>query len=342
MAFLTTGANIIRMLHSLSLVWEIGAKKTGVSCWRLPGAGKKPGRAAGRIFQDMDSPPPSRPIGKIRDESGAGAKAFIILPLSSVQMGREPAFLRSIHGFDSPADVWQDESAGADAGDSAGEIQLFSEGAVMLDVIVKLVLAVVLGGIIGLEREFGQKPAGLRTNILICAGSTMMMALSGIILGGAPVGSADSLRIASGVITGMGFIGAGTIIQAHRHVHGLTTASTLWAVAGLGLVIGAGYFLIAAIYTGILTIVLLSFPLVEHLVPHRSIVRYNLRVAGIEAVDELRGLAAATGEKVDEIFFRRETNGAVLVFVITERPSRARTFRDKIAALGEIVEIRID
>jgi len=59
-------------------------------------------------------------------------------------------------------------------------------------------------------------------------------------------------------------------------------------------------------------------------------------------VDELRRLASATGEKVDEIFFRRDANGAVLVFVITERPSRARSFRDKIASLGEIVEIRID
>jgi putative Mg2+ transporter-C (MgtC) family protein len=64
----------------------------------------------------------------------------------------------------------------------------------MIEVILKLVLAVVFGGIIGLEREFSQKPAGLRTNILICIGATMMMALSGIMLGGAASGSADALR----------------------------------------------------------------------------------------------------------------------------------------------------
>src|SRR5512147_3078590 len=100
----------------------------------------------------------------------------------------------------------------------------------MLDIAVKLVLSVVLGGIVGWERESSRKPAGFRTNILICAGSAMMMALSGSMSGPGSFGSADSLRIAAGVITGMGFIGAGTIIQAHGHVHGLTTASTLWAV----------------------------------------------------------------------------------------------------------------
>jgi len=212
----------------------------------------------------------------------------------------------------------------------------------MLDVVVKLVLAVVLGGIIGLEREFSQKPAGLRTNILICAGSTMMMALSGIMLGGVPVGAADSLRIAAGVITGMGFIGAGTIIQAHGHVHGLTTASTLWAVAGLGLVIGAGYYAIAAIYTGILVFTLLAFPRIELLIPHRSVLHYHVRVSGIEAVDDLRRAAAASRMKLDEISFRKEDGAAALTFIMVERLARARTFREEIAKLGEIVEIRVD
>jgi len=212
----------------------------------------------------------------------------------------------------------------------------------MFDVVVKLVLAVVLGGIIGLEREFSQKPAGLRTNILICAGSTMMMALSGIMLGGAPLGSADSLRIAAGVITGMGFIGAGTIIQAHGHVHGLTTASTLWAVAGLGLVIGAGYYAIAVIYTVILVITLVAFPLIERLIPHRSALHYHVRVAGIEAVDDLRRTASASRIKLDEISFRKEDGTALLSFILVERLARARAFREKIARLGEIVEIRVD
>ncbi|MDD8014355.1 MAG: MgtC/SapB family protein, partial [Acidobacteriota bacterium] len=113
----------------------------------------------------------------------------------------------------------------------------------LLEILLKLLLAVALGGLIGLEREASQKPAGFRTNILVCIGSSMMMTLAGLLVQ-TKGGTSDSLlRMASGVITGIGFLGAGTIIQAQGMVAGLTTASTLWVVAGLGLVIGAGYYL---------------------------------------------------------------------------------------------------
>jgi putative Mg2+ transporter-C (MgtC) family protein len=212
----------------------------------------------------------------------------------------------------------------------------------MLEVAVKLVLAVVLGGIIGLEREFSQKPAGLRTNILICIGSTMMMALSGIMLGGAAPGSADALRIAAGVITGLGFIGAGTIIQAGGHVHGLTTASTLWAVAGLGLVIGAGYYAYAVLYTGIVVVTLFVFPIIERMVPHRASFHYLLRVGSIEAVDELRREAAAARIKLEDLSFRRDGESGVLGFHIVTSVANARAFRNKIPAVGVIIEAHVD
>jgi len=212
----------------------------------------------------------------------------------------------------------------------------------MLDVVLKLILAVFLGGIIGLEREFSRKPAGLRTNILICAGSAMMMTLSGIMLGSAPLGSADSLRIAAGVITGMGFIGAGTIIQAQGHVHGLTTASTLWVVSGLGLVIGAGYYLIAAIYTGIVVITLFVFPTLERLIPHRTVFHYLVRVGSIASVDVLRKEASAAQMKLEDLAFRKEGNSAVLSFDLWSTLRRARTFRERIEKVGEIVELRVD
>lgn len=123
-------------------------------------------------------------------------------------------------------------------------------------------LAVALGGIVGLERESSQKPAGFRTNVLICVGATMMMVLSRLILQGKE-GNGESLsRIAAGVITGIGFIGAGTIIQARGSVLGLTTAATLWAVAGLGLVIGAGYYWIAIIFAALILLTLLCFALI--------------------------------------------------------------------------------
>jgi len=87
------------------------------------------------------------------------------------------------------------------------------------EIVLKLLLAVALGGLIGLERESSHKPAGFRTNILICIGSTMAMILSGLLLEGQE-GSGDFTRIAAAVITGMGFIGAGSIIQARGNGYG--------------------------------------------------------------------------------------------------------------------------
>lgn len=210
----------------------------------------------------------------------------------------------------------------------------------MLDIVLKLVLAVVLGGIVGWERESSRKPAGLRTNILICVGSTMMMALSGLMLGSAPLGSADALRIAAGVITGMGFIGAGTIIQSHGHIHGLTTASTLWAVAGLGLIIGAGFFAVAAVYTLVLVTTLLAFPMIERLIPQRSVFHYRVRVPSIQAVDELRREAACARLKLEDLTFQKTGETAVLSFHLETGVAQARAFREKILSIGEIVEVR--
>jgi putative Mg2+ transporter-C (MgtC) family protein len=110
------------------------------------------------------------------------------------------------------------------------------------DLLGRLALAVLLGGIVGVERELSGKPAGLRTNILICLGSALLMDLSmtvGLMDGDVRVG--DPARIAAQVVTGVGFLGAGTIMQARGEVVGLTTAATIWVVAAIGLAVGAGH-----------------------------------------------------------------------------------------------------
>src|SRR5512136_3324789 len=129
----------------------------------------------------------------------------------------------------------------------------------ILQILLKLILAIALGGLIGLEREASQKPAGFRTNILVCVASAMMMTLATLLVEGKG-GSPDALvRMAAGVITGVGFLGAGTIFQSRGTIAGLTTASTLWLVAGLGLVIGAGYYVPALIFTALTIATLLLF-----------------------------------------------------------------------------------
>jgi len=135
-------------------------------------------------------------------------------------------------------------------------------------IMLKLLLAVLFGGAIGIERETSHKPAGLRTNILICASATMMMILSQLSVGGKDLGG-EAMRIAAGVITGVGFLGAGAIIQSRGAVHGLTTASTIWAVAVLGLVLGAGYYLPAAVFTAVIIVTLVLLRKVEAVIARK-------------------------------------------------------------------------
>lgn len=113
-----------------------------------------------------------------------------------------------------------------------------------IEMIVKLAFAFVLGGLIGLEREGRGRPAGLRTNMLVCVGATMLTMVSLLAFSS----NIDSVaRIVAGILTGIGFLGAGTIINSHNQVHGLTTAATVWTVAGIGVVLGLGYYFIAIV-----------------------------------------------------------------------------------------------
>lgn len=127
------------------------------------------------------------------------------------------------------------------------------------DDLTKILLAIAVGGVIGLEREYRHKAAGFRTLIFICLGSTLFTIWS-LELGG---GNSDATRIASNIVTGVGFLGAGAIIQDRGHIIGLTTAATIWLVAGLGMGIGAGAYAMVLAVTAITLVVLFLFPPVE-------------------------------------------------------------------------------
>ena len=126
-------------------------------------------------------------------------------------------------------------------------------------IITRLVLTVALSGLIGLERQVHKRTAGLRTHILVALGSCLIMLTSLYVFDiYKDIVNLDPARIAAGVITGIGFLGAGTIIHEREGVRGLTTAASLWIVAGLGLACGCG-FLNASIYTTILALIVLFF-----------------------------------------------------------------------------------
>ena len=122
-----------------------------------------------------------------------------------------------------------------------------------IDAIFRLLLSVVLSGLIGLERESHGREAGLRTHILVGIGATLIMLTSVYISKQYGLGNpADPGRVAAGVVTGIGFIGAGTIIRFRASVRGLTTAASLWVTAGIGLAIGSGFYLGALITTALI------------------------------------------------------------------------------------------
>ena len=125
-------------------------------------------------------------------------------------------------------------------------------GAVLSSTLARLLLASVLGGVIGLERQLRHKPAGLRTNMFICFGAAMFTVLSKQLAGV----DSDSARIAAQIIPGIGFIGAGSILHARGSVTGLTTAATLFVVASIGMAAGGGLYLIACSATIIILIAL--------------------------------------------------------------------------------------
>lgn len=126
-----------------------------------------------------------------------------------------------------------------------------------LTMILRILLAAVLGGAIGFQRERTGKPAGLRTHMLICIGSTLftlvsIFAFSGLV---------DPSRVAAGIVTGIGFIGAGAIIfrTSDGYIAGLTTAATIWVAAGIGVAVGTGLYL-ASVVTTVVVLIILFIP----------------------------------------------------------------------------------
>jgi len=137
--------------------------------------------------------------------------------------------------------------------------------------IIRLMLAAFLGGAVGIEREINSKAAGFRTHILVCIGSCLIMLTSmhmfDIYRG---VTSVDPGRIAAQVVSGIGFLGAGTIIRSRASVLGLTTAASLWSVAGIGLAVGSGLFIVSIFTTVLIVGSLLVLSRVQDRISHKK------------------------------------------------------------------------
>ena len=131
--------------------------------------------------------------------------------------------------------------------------------------VIRIAAALVLGGLVGLEREVRDKPAGLQTIILICVGACIFTIVSQVV--GGP--DAQHTRIAAQIVSGIGFLGAGAILRDRVSVIGLTTAATIWAVAAVGMAVGFGHYALGLVGTGGILVALLVLDVVENWVGDR-------------------------------------------------------------------------
>ncbi len=183
-----------------------------------------------------------------------------------------------------------------------------------LDLLASLLVAVILGGAIGLERELRGKAAGLRTNILICVGAALFTQLS-VDVGGV---RGDPARIAAQIVTGVGFLGAGTILHGRGSVTGLTSAATIWLVAAIGMAVGAGHLYEGAGATLLVLIVLRVLAAFERVLQRRTMVsRLVVEVArDPKRLEAIERLVREAGVEIDEVHQQVRGDHAVVELVL--------------------------
>jgi len=175
-----------------------------------------------------------------------------------------------------------------------------------LTVLGRILFSAFLGGLVGMEREIHGRAAGLRTHILVCVGATLFMITSIVVdIKYGQAGSVDASRIAAGVVTGIGFLGAGAIIRYGASIRGLTTAASIWAMAAIGLAVGAGIYEAAGITTIIILAVLILSRLEERMAlkqPGKKLT-VSLHAGSEVSEDDIRSIIEAYGGRITRVTF---------------------------------------
>lgn len=211
------------------------------------------------------------------------------------------------------------------------------------DAALRLLISAVAGGMIGYQRERADRPAGFRTHVLVSAGSALFMLISVTPL--VPGLSYDPSRIAAGVVTGIGFLGAGTIIRQGSVVVGLTTAASLWAVSAVGLAAGAGLYWLALWGTILILLSLTLFKFLEtRLIAKRAV--HNLSVVANDQPGQLGRVDSVLSEMsihLRKIELGRQEGKAVMHLSLELPPDiLPQAVFEKVAALSGIIEVHWD
>lgn len=214
----------------------------------------------------------------------------------------------------------------------------------ILPALIRLLLAGACGGLIGVERELRGKAAGFRTNVLISLGAAVFMIVSMRVVGlaGGPA-AGDPSRIAAQVVTGVGFLGAGAIIQSGGHVHGMTSAAMIWVVAAVGMAAGAGFAWLAGIATAL---TLLTTSLLREF--ERRVLE---RCDAITCRLRFHTLSDVTRHALDEVFrehdvrverasLESDADGTVVTFEYCQVHDRHRRVLGEIWRLPGVAEVR--
>jgi len=207
----------------------------------------------------------------------------------------------------------------------------------VIEDLLKLLLAMAAGGLIGLEREFRDKSAGFRTLIFISMGAAVLTILSSRL---AP--DSDPTRIAANIVTGIGFLGAGAILRDGTRITGLTTAATIWLTAALGMAIGGGEYLLAGILAAITVIVLWFFPFIEILVDKvREEHTYELTTrVDLSKIETLEGKMHAMGLRLRSAQHIKQGEDMTCSWVVSGTPRKHAEFLKAMFADPDIKEFK--
>jgi putative Mg2+ transporter-C (MgtC) family protein len=200
-------------------------------------------------------------------------------------------------------------------------------------IVGRLLLAALLGGAVGLERELSRKPAGLRTNMLICVGAALFTIISYEMAANA---GGDHTRIAAQIVTGIGFIGAGVVIHEQGTIIGITSAATIFVVASIGMAVGAGLPATAIFTAMLLLTALVGFGRIEgYLGVHDRMMLFRVTpTAGGDVLDRVHKIVEVMGIHADRWQTYQSDHGSVVEFVAAVTIPQERDLLARLGSLG--------
>ena len=220
-----------------------------------------------------------------------------------------------------------------------------------LIITLRLLVSLLAGGLVGFERSFRGRPAGFRTHTLVCLASTVLMLVTVYEWQWIPARTLESIRMdptrmAQGIMTGIGFLGAGVIFKEGISVRGLTTAASVWVTAAIGILIGIGFYFPAGVTTVLVIFTLSVFRWVESRMPTQNYARLEIAYARDRVKDEaaLRANLAALGFTVAQLTYRLVDGGRRFEYrmmIQTTRQTNFNRLANGLLADGEVVEFRI-